>query len=85
MRSQGAYFEGDWGVIFLPTVFLVPSSINVSIYHSTWMDTFKTDILSNYVFLDSTSKVFVINLILLAVMKKEVIFHYLETQNHLND
>ena len=40
MRSQGAYFEGDWGVIFLPTVFLVPSSINVSIYHSTWMDTF---------------------------------------------
>ena len=30
VRSQGAYFEGDWGVIVLCTMFLVSSSINVS-------------------------------------------------------
>ena len=29
VRSQGAYFEGDWGVIVLCTVFLVSSSINL--------------------------------------------------------
>ena len=27
VRSQGAYFEGDWGIIVLCTVFLVSSSI----------------------------------------------------------
>ena len=31
VRSQGAYFEGDWGIIVLCTMFLVPFSINVSI------------------------------------------------------
>ena len=66
VRSQGAYFEGDWGVIVLQTVFLVSSSINVSIFHSTWMDTFwtfktefacleSTHMLS---FLEETTKVF---------------------------
>ena len=36
-KSQGAYFEGDWGVIVLCTVFLVSSSINVSFtYYMTW-------------------------------------------------
>ena len=39
VRSQGAYFEGDWGVIVLGTVFLMSSSINVSIFHITWLDT----------------------------------------------
>ena len=29
VRSQGAYFEGDWGVIVLCTMYLVSSSINV--------------------------------------------------------
>ena len=29
VRPQGAYFEGDWGVIVLCTMFLVSSSINV--------------------------------------------------------
>ena len=29
-RSQGPYFEGDWGIIFLCTMFLICSSINVS-------------------------------------------------------
>ena len=29
VRSQGTYFEGDWGVIVLCTVFLVSSSVNV--------------------------------------------------------
>ena len=33
VRSQGAYFERDWGVIVLCTMFLVSSSVNVSILH----------------------------------------------------
>ena len=41
VRSQGAYFEGDWGVIVLCTVCPV-SSMNVSIFHITWLDTFWT-------------------------------------------
>ena len=44
-RSQGTHFEGDWGVIVLCTVFLVSSSINVSIFHVTWLDTFWTDLI----------------------------------------
>ena len=44
VRSQGAYFEGDWGIIVLCTMFLVSSSINVSILHSPWPDTFWTDL-----------------------------------------
>ena len=43
VRSQGAYFEGDRGVIILCTMFLVSSSVNVSIFHSIWLDTFWTD------------------------------------------
>ena len=42
MRSQGAYFEGDWGVIVLCTVFLVSC-----IFFNTclqWLDTFWTDL-----------------------------------------
>ena len=38
-RTQGAYFEGDWGVIVLSTMFLVSCSINLSIFHITWLDT----------------------------------------------
>ena len=38
VRSQGAYFEGDLGVIVLWTMFLISSSISVSICHSSgWM------------------------------------------------
>ena len=40
VRSLGAYFEGDWGVIVLCTVFLVPSifsSINVSFVLHGWI------------------------------------------------
>ena len=46
VRSQGAYFEGDWGIIILYTMFLVSlsSSVNISIFHMTWLDTFWTDI-----------------------------------------
>ena len=46
-RSQGAYFEGDWGVIVLCTMFLVSytSSINVFTFHITWLDTFWTDLI----------------------------------------
>ena len=43
VRSQGAYFEGDWGIVVLCTMFLISSSINVSIFHVTWLDTFWTD------------------------------------------
>ena len=32
VRSLGAYFEGDWGIIVLCTMFLVSSSINISIF-----------------------------------------------------
>ena len=41
VRSQGTYFKGDWGIIVLCTMFFV-SSINVSIFHSAWLDTFWT-------------------------------------------
>ena len=44
VRSQLAYFEGDWGVIVLCTMFLVSSSTNVSVFHITWLDTFWTDL-----------------------------------------
>ena len=37
VRFQGAYFEGCWGVIVLRTMFLVSSSINVSVFHITWL------------------------------------------------
>ena len=46
VRSQGAYFAGDWGVIVLCTMFLVSSSINVSVFHITWPDTIWTDLWS---------------------------------------
>ena len=47
MRSQGAYFEGDWGVISYVqcSLYLVSSSINVSVFHITWLDTFWTDLI----------------------------------------
>ena len=46
MRSQGACFEGDFeeGIIVLCTMFLVSSSINISIFHRTWLGTFWTDV-----------------------------------------
>ena len=40
VRSQGAYFEGDLGVVVLCTMSLVSSSVNISIFHITGMDTF---------------------------------------------
>ena len=45
VRSQGDYFEGNWGVIVLCTIFLVSSSINISIFHITWLDTFWRDLI----------------------------------------
>ena len=42
VTSQGDYFEGDWGVLVLCAMFPVSSSINVSVSHSTWLDTFWT-------------------------------------------
>ena len=46
VKSQGAYFEGDWGIIVLCTMFLVSvfSLINISIFHITWLDTFWTEL-----------------------------------------
>ena len=45
LRSQGAYFKGDWGVIGLCTMFLVSSSVKNCIFHNTWLDTFQTDLI----------------------------------------
>ena len=44
VRLQGAFFKGDWGIVVLCTMFLVSSSINVFVFHSTWLDTFWTDL-----------------------------------------
>ena len=51
VRSQGAHFEGDWGVTVLCAVLLVSSSISVSIFHGTWLDTFWTDTWKPIVFI----------------------------------
>ena len=40
VRSPGASFEGDWGIIVLCTVFLASSSINVSLFQIKWLSTF---------------------------------------------
>ena len=50
VRSQRAYFEGDWGVVVLCTMFPISSSINVSIFHITWLDTFWTDHVYMYMY-----------------------------------
>ena len=54
VRSQGASFAGDWGIIVLYTMFLVSSSISVSIFHITWLDARPTGIgdygLSSFVY-----------------------------------
>ena len=44
------HFEGDWGVIVLCTMFLVSlsSSVNVSVFHITWLHTFWTDLVYTY-------------------------------------
>ena len=44
VRSRGpkAYFEEDWGVIVLCTMFLVSCSVNGFIFHITWLHTFWT-------------------------------------------
>ena len=47
VRSQGTYFEGDWGIIVLCTMYLVSSSMNVSVSHLTWLDTFWTVLVCN--------------------------------------
>ena len=49
VRSQGAYFKGtevslSYGQCFL---YLVSSSINVSMFHTIWLDTFWTDLYKN--------------------------------------
>ena len=45
VRSQHSYLGVYWGVIFLCIMFLVSSSINVSIFHITWLDSFWTDLI----------------------------------------
>ena len=52
VRSQSAYFEGDWGVIVLCTMFLVSCIFfNKWLYffHSTCLDTFWTDLILLFV------------------------------------
>ena len=59
MRAQGAYFEGDRGVTSLPYVqpflYHIFSSINVSISHITWLDTFWTDLAYMHWFISEIS------------------------------
>ena len=55
VRSQGAYFERDWGIIVLCTKCLVSSSINVFIFHITWLDTFWTDLKYDHFYLQDNS------------------------------
>ena len=44
VRSQGVYFKREWSIIVPCTMFLVSSSMNVSIFHITLLDTFWTDL-----------------------------------------
>ena len=55
VRSQGAYFEGDWASLsYVPCfLYLVSSSTNVSIFPSTWLDNFRTCFVLCTVFLVS--------------------------------
>ena len=48
LRSQDAYFEGDWGVIVLWTTFLVSCIFfsKVSVVHIIWLDASCTDLMS---------------------------------------
>ena len=46
VRSQGAYFEGDWSIIVLCRMSLISSSVNVSIFHITWQNTFWIDLIN---------------------------------------
>ena len=54
VRTQGAYFEGDWGIIVLCTMFLVSCIFfNKCLYfYIIWLDTFWTDLM-----LDSMSHI----------------------------
>ena len=58
VRSQGAYFEGDWGIIVLLQCFLylVSSSINVSIFHITWLPSGQTSYVCSQMLLSSGSQ-----------------------------
>ena len=51
VRSQGAYSEGDWDALSYVHYFLnlVSSSINVSIFHTTWLDTCWTDLICCFI------------------------------------
>ena len=50
VRSQGAYFEGDWGVIVLGTMFLLSSIFfgKCLYFYITLLDTFWTDLVCTY-------------------------------------
>ena len=48
MRSQGAYFEENWGIIVLCTIFLISSSVGFYIFPITWLDTFLTGYMHIY-------------------------------------
>ena len=41
--SQGAYFEGDWGIIVLGTMFLVSCILFIKYLYFSWLATFWTD------------------------------------------
>ena len=53
VRSQGAYCEGDWGIIVLHAMYLISSSINVSIFCITWLNSFWRDLILQQVVVES--------------------------------
>ena len=61
----GTYFKGDWVFIVLCTMFLVSSSINVSIFHITFLDTFWTDLIHVNTHTTPNRKTFALNLLFL--------------------
>ena len=55
VRSRGAYFDGTEASLPYAQCFLylVASSINVSIFHSTWLDTFWADCICMIIYLST--------------------------------
>ena len=60
VRSQSAYFEGEWGVIVLCTMFPISSSINASIFQIAWLDTFWTDLVHQQITVSTLENLYIL-------------------------
>ena len=62
VRSQGAYFDGDWGIIVLCTVFLVPCIFfNKCLYFSQYMAGYSLDRPDVFIFIITIHKISIIS------------------------